>query len=411
MKTTKYIELEKLLKKYDQMHLVKYFEELNNEDKESLLLQIEKLDFELIKEIEKNKKNSSIDNILPINVLKVKDRIDKEDKYRKLGEKALKENKVAAVILAGGMGTRLGVNHSKGMLDIGITKTLYVFECLINSILNVVNKIDSWIDVFIMTSDNNDDEIKRFLEKHNYFNYRSDKIHFFKQKSNICVDFDKKVILEDKNKIATSPNGNGGWFDSLRNSGCMDIIKKENIEWINIVSIDNVLQKIVDPVFIGATLDSKVNLGAKVIKKNSANEKVGVVCKINNKPYVVEYYEMDEETANRKDKEGNYEFGYGVILNYLYNVKKLNSIDYSEMPIHIVEKKIEYLNDKGEKGIPNDVNGYKFETLATDLVLLMETCLPYEVIREEEFAPIKNKEGVDSVETARKLLVQNGVML
>ena len=79
------------------------------------------------------------------------------------------------------------------------------------------------------------------------------------------------------------------------------------------------------------------------------------------------------------------------------------------MPLHIVEKKIPYINQQGELIKPQEPNGYKFETLILDMIHMLDSCLAYEVEREKEFAPVKNKEGVDSVDTARELLRKNGI--
>ena len=140
-------------------------------------------------------------------------------------------------------------------------------------------------------------------------------------------------------------------------------------------------------------------------------EKVGVLCLEDGKPSIVEYYELTEEMRYQKKEDGDLAYKYGVILNYLFNMEDLEKNLNSNLVVHVVKKKVPYINEAGEKIKPETENGYKFETLVLDMVHMMDNCLAYEVVREKEFAPIKNKTGVDSVDSARELLKLNGVEL
>jgi UDP-N-acetylglucosamine/UDP-N-acetylgalactosamine diphosphorylase len=175
--------------------------------------------------------------------------------------------------------------------------------------------------------------------------------------------------------------------------------------------VDNVLQRICDPLFIGASIEEKVAVGAKVVRKNAPDEKVGVMCLEDGSPSIVEYYELTEELMNAKDEKGDPAYNFGVILNYLLNAAEVQKIAEEKLPLHIVEKKIPYMNDNGEFIKPEAPNGYKFENLILDMIHMLPSCLPFEVVREYEFAPIKNKTGIDSVESARELCKKNGIEL
>lgn len=225
-----------------------------------------------------------------------------------------------------------------------------------------------------------------------------------------CVDFDGKILLSEKGKVATSPNGNGGWFSSLKKAGLLEKLHELGVTYLSAFGVDNVLQKINDPAFIGATIASDVNVGAMVVRKASPTERVGVICRKNGCPSVVEYYEMTDDMVNLRDESGALLYNYGVILNYLFRLSALEKAD-KELTVHFAEKKIAYVNDAGELVTPEENTGYKFEKLILDLVEQMETCLPFEVEREKAFAPIKNATGIDSVESARALLEKNGVKL
>ena len=224
-------------------------------------------------------------------------------------------------------------------------------------------------------------------------------------------DYNGKIYLEEKGKLSLSPNGNGGWFSSFAKAGLLDDAKGRGVEWLNVFAIDNVLQRIADPVFVGAVIEEGYVSGGKVVRKANENERVGNLCLEDGKPQIVEYYEMTPELLSMRKPNGDLVFNFGVILNYLFRIDKLVDIINTEIPVHVVEKKIPYLDDKGELVKPEKINGYKFETLVLDMVHLMDDCLPYEVIREKEFAPIKNPTGVDSVESARELMKLNGIEL
>ena len=206
-----------------------------------------------------------------------------------------------------------------------------------------------------------------------------------------------------------SPNGNGGWFTSFLRSGLDADLKARGIEWLNVFAVDNVLQQIADPVFIGATILSGRVSGSKVVRKADPHERVGALCLEDGKPSIVEYYELTREMAEATDEKGSLLYGFGVILNYIFRVDKLLEIADRKLPIHVVEKKVPYINEAGEFVKPEEPNAYKFEELILDMVYMMDNCLPFEVEREKEFAPVKNASGVDSVDTARELLKKNGI--
>jgi UDP-N-acetylglucosamine/UDP-N-acetylgalactosamine diphosphorylase len=310
------------------------------------------------------------------------------------------------------MGTRLGSDNPKGMYDIGLTKPVYIFQRIIENLQDTVAQAGgAFIHLFIMTSEKNNDATVNFLKEHNFFGYPEDKVTFFKQDMAPASDYNGKVYMEGKGRISTSPNGNAGWYSSMLKAGLRDLILKEGIEWIDIFAVDNVLQRIADPCFVGATVNAGVSCGAKVVRKNAPDEKVGVMCLEDGRPSIVEYYELSQEMMDAKDENGDPAYNYGVILNYLFNEKALFDIAQKTLPLHVVEKKIPYIDENANLIKPEAPNGCKFEQLVLDMIHELSSCLPYEVVREHEFAPIKNKEGVDSVESARELCKLNGIEL
>lgn len=399
------------LEKYGQQHVLKYYEELSGEEKQALLDQIESTDMSILEACLHKEELAKKGVITPLAAMQLDEIAAKRESFTATGLEAIREGKVGAVLLAGGMGTRLGSDDPKGMYNVGVTRELYIFECLINNLMDVVRQADAWIHLFVMTSDKNHDATVRFLEEKQYFGYRAEYVHFFKQEMAAATDYNGKIYLEEKGKLSTSPNGNGGWFISLKNSGLLELVHSEGMEWLNVFAVDNVLQRIADPCFIGATIQNHCAVGSKVVRKSAPDEKVGVMCLEDGRPSIVEYYELTEEMMNARDEKGDYAYYFGVILNYLFRVEELETMMASRMQLHIVEKKIPYLDENGCLVKPEAPNGYKFENLVLDMIHQLDSCLPFEVEREKEFAPIKNATGVDSVESARKLLEKNGVTL
>lgn len=399
------------LAKYGQEHVLKYYDELSEQEREELLAQIDATDMSILESCRHREALEQKGVIAPLTAMQLPEIEESRADFTAVGLEAIRAGKVGAVLLAGGMGTRLGSDNPKGMYNVGLTRKLYIFECLVNNLMQVVRQADKWIHLFVMTSDKNHHATVAFLKEHNFFGYKPEYVHFFMQEMAAATDREGKIYLEGKGKLSTSPNGNGGWFISLKNAGLLELVKREGIEWLNIFSVDNVLQKIADPCFVGAVIRRNCAVGAKVVRKNAPDEKVGVMCLEDGRPSIVEYYELTEEMMNARDAKGDPLYYFGVILNYLFRVRNLIEISDKRLPLHIVEKKIPCLNEAGELVHPDAPNGYKYENLVLDMIHQMDSCLPYEVVREKEFAPVKNKVGTDSVESARVLLQKNGVVL
>lgn len=402
--------LRETLFKYDQLHLIKYINELSYDKQVELIRQIEDIDWTFIEYLKSND-NKVQGNIQPIEAMQINEIKNQCELFKSTGLNAIKGDKLCLLLLAGGQGTRLGFDMPKGCFNIGINRDLYIFQLIMEHTLDIVKMADTWIHMYIMTSDINYKDTILFFKEHNYFGYNPSYIHFFMQELNPSTDFDGKILMSSKSSLALSPNGNGGWFSSMKKAGLLEEIFNSNLEWINVFSVDNVLQRIADPVFLGATIESGKMCGAKVVRKAAPDEKVGAMCTIDGRPHIIEYYELSDEMMNQKNTDDSLAYGYGVILNYLFPISRLKSTLDNKMPLHVVKKAIPHINESGELISPTTNNGLKFETLALDLIHEMDDCLVFEIDRTTEFAPVKNKFGVDSAETARELLIKNGYEL
>lgn len=406
-----YQEAKSYLESIGQEQLLAFYDELDENEQISLLQQIEATDFSYLKEFSHKDDAHVRGRITPIEAMTLKDEAAHAERCNEIGTEEIRQGHLAVVLLAGGMGTRLGSKSPKGMYDIGETHPVYIFQRLIENLLKNVQKTQTWIHLFIMTSAKNDAPTRAFLKEHDYFGYKEEYVHFFEQEMAPVVDGNGKVLLEEKGKIATSPNGNGGWFISMLKAGYDQLITQNDIRWLNVFAVDNVLQNIADPEFLGAVMTRKCASGSKVVRKADRNEKVGVMCLEDGKPSVIEYIEMTDDMLDEKDSAGEPAYNFGVILNYLFFVPDLLRIVYDKMPVHFAFKKVSYIKPDGTKEVPEEPNAWKFEYFILDMVHELGTCLPYEVKREKEFAPIKNLHGTDSVDSARELCRKNHISL
>lgn len=395
----------------NQKYIKAMMEKNTTEQNEKLTKRLEEIDFSVLEHIERKETVNERGVFAPLDAVEVSEIEARGAEFKELGLKAIREGKVGAVLLAGGQGTRLGLDRPKGTLNIGVAKELYLFEQLLRNLMDVTDEAGVYVPLYIMTSNINNADTTAFFEEHDYFGYPKDYVKFFVQEMVPACDYEGRIYMESQTEVAMSPNGNGGWFSSMVNAGLLSDIKERGIEWINVFAVDNCLQRIADPMFVGATIAYGCESGAKVVRKAAPDERVGVLCTEDGKPSIAEYYEMTEEMATARKENSDLKYGFGVILNYLFSEKKLEQIADARMPIHVVEKKIPYMDVDGTFVKPEQPNGYKFETLVLDMVHMMDDCIPYEVVREREFAPIKNLHGVDSLDSARELMKGCGIEL
>ncbi len=404
-------EIREQLRAIHQEQLLRYYDELDPSGQNALLKQIGEIDFSYLSRFHEKDVPVKRGVITPLRAMELPEIEKKRTHFYEIGMDALKKQETGAVLLAGGMGTRLGFDGPKGCFDIGVTRHVYIFERLITNLLRRVKECGKYQWFFIMTSDANDEETRSFFRTHDCFGYDPAYIRFFKQAMAPAVDEDGQVLLSSKSAVATSPNGNGGWYRSMGRAGLTDLMNTNGVRYLNVFSVDNVLQDICDPLFIGAVIDGGYASGSKVVRKNDPFEKTGVMCLEDGRTSVIEYTEMTEEMCLETDSRGERVYNFGVILNYLFRVDSLAACGDALMPLHFAHKKVPYIGSSGELITPGEPNGWKFEYFIFDILKSLRDCLPFEVEREKSFAPVKNRTGVDSVETARALCRMNGIEL
>ncbi len=401
-----YIEAKVLLEKYGQQHILSYYDDLNEKEKSELLKQVGHIDFELLKKLYEKANTTvveSIGDIQPIHAEK-RESVKNSLYYISLGEKCIKEGKLAFVTMAGGQGTRLGFNGPKGafVLDRENNKSLFALLC--DTLKEARKKYNVTIPWYIMTSRENNKGTVEFFEHNNYFDYGKGNVFFCIQGELPMLLEDGTCVMESKGRIKEASDGHGGVFAALNVSGAVDDMISRGVKWVFVGGVDNPLLKMVDPLFIGLCEEKGYRLASKTIIKRSPDEKVGVFCKRQGKPYVVEYTEISEDMANLRDEKGRLVFGQSHILCNMFNVEFLKSFENTPLPYHVAHKKTSYVDCEGKVCIPEAPNAYKFESFIFDAFSKADDILLLETKREEEFAPVKNSEGQDSPESALELL-------
>ncbi len=397
-----------LLKMYNQEHIIKLIEKLDEDKKQALVEQISKIDFHQLKELYDNtKKEIEIkeNKIEPLPYLDKK-KLSKEQKeeFQRLGDAILEKGEYAVVTMAGGQGTRLGHSGPKGTFKLDVYgKGKYLFEILAENLKEANQKYGKVIPWYIMTSKQNNDETIEFMEKHNYFGYDKAFVRFFAQSEMPLVDVNGKLLIGKDMRIKEASDGNGGTYSSLRASGCLAEMKEKGIKWVFIGGVDNALLKMADTILLGMAIDKKVQIASKSIVKANPHERVGVFAKMNGHPKVIEYSEMPEKMAEEVDSDGELKYGEAHIMCNLYTIEAIEKISKETLIYHSAFKKNSYIDENGKEVIPTEPNSYKFESFIFDAFELFDDIAILRGKREDDFAPVKNKEGVDSPKTAKEL--------
>lgn len=397
-----------LLKTYNQEHIINLLHKLENNEKQDLIKQIEQIDFHQISELYENTKKE-----LEINENKIEkiNYIDKQklnskelEELENIGDEVLKHGEYAVVTMAGGQGTRLGHTGPKGTFKLDVYgKGKYLFEILVDNLKEANEKYQKVIPWYIMTSKENYEETKNFLNKHHYFGYPQKSVTLFIQGDLPLVDTEGKLLIGKDKKIKEASNGNGGVFYSLRESGILADMKNRNVKWIFIGSVDNAILKMADTSLLGLAIKQNVEIASKSVVKANPKERVGVFCKMNGHPKVIEYTELPEEMAEEKDENGELKYGESHIMCNLFSIDAIEKISKEPLIYHSAFKKNAYINEEGKEIIPKEPNSYKFEAFIFDCFPFFDDMAIIRGKREDDFAPVKNKEGVDSPRTAKEL--------
>lgn len=412
----RYERIYPLLEKTNQTHLVGFWGELDDKGKENLISQLEKLDYGRIPAWIENyvKKENPLDIPSKFEPAAYYPAVCNEQtapvfaSAKAYGQSLIKSGKTAAFVVAGGQGTRLGFGGPKGNFPISPIKNKTLFQIFAETILAACRKYSTVIPWYIMTSPLNHEETVSSLKAADYFGLNQKDVFVFQQGTMPNFDFEGKIFLASKDEIATSPDGHGGSLKALYDSGAVADMKKRGIEYLSYFQVDNPLIKIIDPLFIGLHAQAGAGMSSKTLLKAYPKEKVGNFCLVDGKVTVIEYSDLPDEQAERKNPDGSPVFQLGSIAIHIISrkfIEDLNAEGFA-LPFHKAIKKIPYINSCGQEIQPEKTNGIKLETFVFDALPLSEKSIILETLRDEEFAPVKNAEGVDSPAVTKQMMTQ-----
>ena len=397
-----------LLKEYKQEHIINWINKLDDNKKKEIIEQIKHIDFHQMTELFENTKKEVEIKENKIEAIKYIDKekltIIEEEELKELGEQIIRKGEYAVVTMAGGQGTRLEHTGPKGTFKLDVYgKGKYLFEILAENLKEANKNYGVTIPWYIMTSKENHQETYDFLEKNNYFGYDEQDVILFKQGELPLLNTKGKLLINKNGLIKEASDGNGGVFSSLRTTGALSDMKERGIKWIFIGGVDNVLLKMADTTLLGLAIKEKVQIASKSVVKANPHEKVGAFCKMNGHPKVIEYSELPEKMAEEVDNNGELKYGEAHIMCNLFTIDAIEKISKEPLIYHSALKKNTYLDENGREVVPTEKNSYKFEAFIFDAFEFFDDIAILRGKREDDFAPVKNKEGVDSPKTAKEL--------
>lgn len=398
--------VEQLLKKYKQEHLLNFYNEISETEKNILINQILDIDFENICKLYKDSKetkNSSNIEISPLQHIEKNKLSNREiNYYTEIGETIIHNHQIAVVTMAGGQGTRLGYKGPKGtyMLNLKPFKKS-LFQIIAENIIETNTKYKTCIPWYIMTSEENNKQTQDFFEINDFFDYPKEKIKFFIQDKLPIIDINGKLILQEPYLIKEASNGNGNVFRAMQKAQILDELRNNGIKWICFGGIDNVLLKNVDPLFLGLTIYNNMKIGSKSIFKKEPLEKTAIYCKKNGKPSILDYDEISLELSEKKIRNTNtYLYREANMLSHIMSLDAVYKVKDIELKYHRAFKKNAFVNFEGVKQVPDKPNTFKFENFIFDAFSYFDDMLLLRVDENEEFAPIKDFTGIYNPDTA-----------
>jgi UDP-N-acetylglucosamine/UDP-N-acetylgalactosamine diphosphorylase len=401
-------EIEQALKKYGQEHVLAGWSRLGDAERRALLEQLGGVHLEQIRQLYRHRDQSfalpAPESIMPVEVI----RLDEGGpEIKRQGEAPLSRGEVAALVVAGGQGSRLGFEHPKGMFPIGPVSNKTLFQIHAEKVLALTRRYGKPIPFLIMTSPATHEETTAFFEEHQYFGLPRKEVIFFTQGTMPALDMGTgKLLMESPGRLFTSPNGHGGTLLALADQGLLERLHGRGIRHLFYFQVDNPLVMVADPVFLGHHLAARADVSSKIVPKESPTDKLGNLVLVNGRCAMIEYSDLPEAMARQVDEQGKLRFWAGSPAIHIFDVGFLRRVmqGKTRIPFHIARKKVPHVDAEGRRVEPTKENALKFEMFIFDVLPLAERWTVVEASRREEFEPLKNATGRDSPETVRQAL-------
>ncbi len=395
-----------------QGHVFQWWTELTPASQDRLLHDVENLDWSVLEpliatHVKARPAAGEASGIEPARVyplVSTPDQGELYDEAHRLGRERLSQGKVAAFTVAGGQGTRLGVSGPKGAVVVTPVGGRSLFQLFAETVLAASRRYAVTIPWYVMTSPANHDETTQFFDRHRHFGLRREDVMFFSQGMLPAFDFAGRLLMEDRDRLALAPDGHGGALKALLGSGALKDLTARGVEILSYFQIDNPLVKPFDPLFIGLHARTGSEMSTKVARKAEDLERVGNVCLRGGRLSVVEYTEFPESLARAKNADGSRRFDAGNLAIHLIDTAFIRRVTAEPLRLTYrrADKTIPFVDETGRRVEPKAPNAVKLETFIFDVLPLAENPLVLEVDRSEEFSPVKNMTGPDSLETAKR---------
>ncbi|MBY0587834.1 UDPGP type 1 family protein [bacterium] len=409
-------ECRQRLRQVGQEHLLQFADELSPGQMLKLLEQIKAIDFDLLERLhaQSRSKSVSIDpaSLSPMEAMSLpRTDADRQAKAQcaAVGLEALLAGRVAAVLVAGGQGSRLGFEHPKGMFPIGPVTQASLFQFHAERILARSRQSGKPVPWYIMTSPTNDQETRNFFASKNNFGLGGEQVRFFTQGTIPAIDAQTgKVLLADRGEVFVSPNGHGGTLLALREHGMLDDMAQRGCDTIFYFQVDNPFVDILDPTFIGFHLMRQADISIKVLRKAYPKEKLGLVIQDHGKPTMIEYSDLPDPIAHEVDEQGDLRYWTGSIAIHVFRRTFLERVTGQGvgLPYHIAHKKVPFIDPQGQPIEPREPNAIKFETFIFDSLPLADRVAVMETSRTEEYEPVKNADGDHSPDVVKQAITR-----
>ncbi len=400
-------ELDKQLTAAGQRHLLRFWSRLDQAGRERLAGEIMAIDWDQVshmrQRIGENDPDTGTEDVTPAPVAQID--ADEAQRSHDEGLAALRDGKVAVLLVAGGQGSRLGFDGPKGAFPVGPVSGASLFEIHARKVLAWKKKCDACIPFLVMTSRANDAETRAFFERNKYFGLAPERVWFFRQGMLPAMLPDGSLALEAPDRLSLAPDGHGGVLTALKNAGFFGKLAAYGVETVFYFQVDNPMVRVADPVFIGYHRRQQAQMSLKVCRKRSPDEGLGVVAFRDGRMHVIEYTELSETQKRDRGPDGRLRFGYGSVAIHVFSLDFLARQAERDLPLHQAYKKIPFCNDAGRTEIPPEPNGFKFERFIFDVLPLADKAALVPFAREQEFAPVKNATGEDSPASVRIAMI------